>query len=123
LPIHAEWISYGKGIRERGRLATRDLLTRWPEITAVFAYNDLLAIGAIRACRELGRRVPQDCAVIGFDDIPLADMTAPALTTVRIKKYELGQLAMTRLIAMLNDPTATFEPICSDVELVVRESA
>ncbi len=123
LPVRAEWISYGKGVRERGRLVARDLLTRSPEITAIFAYNDLLAIGAIRACRELGRRVPQDCAIIGFDDIHLADMIAPALTTVRIQKYELGQLAMTRLIAMLNDPTAIFEPICSDVELVVRESA
>jgi LacI family transcriptional regulator len=98
-------------------------LTRCPEITAVFAYNDLLALGALEACRASGRRVPDDCAIIGFDDIPLADTIWPALTTVRVDKYSFGQLAMRRLQQMLGQPGVEFDPIWLDVELVIRQSA
>jgi LacI family transcriptional regulator len=63
------WVLSGPPVVERGAESTRQLLTQYPQITAIFAYNDLLAVGAIQACRELGRRVPDDCAVVGFDDI------------------------------------------------------
>jgi DNA-binding LacI/PurR family transcriptional regulator len=107
---------------EQGRRGALELLSRHPEITAIFAYNDLLALGAIQTCWALGRRVPQDVAVVGFDDIPLADQVSPALTTVRVDKYALGQLCMQRMCEMLCSPGAAFEAAHVGVELVVRES-
>ena len=108
---------------ECGYEAARKLLTTYPQITAVFAYNDLLALGAIRACHDLGRVVPTSCAIIGYDDILWAETATPALTSVRVDKYDLGRQAMTRLLAMLDAPETTFQPIHLDVELVLRESA
>ena len=123
LPVVEEWVRPSLPVRSHGREATVELLTRWPQITAIFAYNDLVAIGAIEACQRLGRVVPRDCAVVGFDDIPLADSICPALTTVRVDKYELGRRAMDRLAQMLASPHETFEPLWMDVDLVIRQSA
>lgn len=123
LPVVEEWILAGPPVLERGREAARQLLTQHAQVTAIVAYNDLMALGAIQACHQLGRRVPDDCAVIGFDDIQLAALVKPALTTIHVDKYDLGRQAMTRLLQMLDDPEATFPPIWLDVELMVRESA
>jgi LacI family transcriptional regulator len=98
------------------------LLTGHPQVSALFTYNDLSALGAAQASLELGRRVPAGCAIIGFDDVRLAAMVSPSLTSVRVNKYYLGQQAMIRLLAMLDEPDAIFPPIRVDVELVVRES-
>jgi LacI family transcriptional regulator len=122
LPVAEGWILPGPPTIEGGFEAARNLLARHPEVTALFAYNDLSALGAIQACRDVGRCVPERCAIIGFDDIRLARMVSPSLTSVRVDKYYLGQQAMTRLLAMLDEPDATFPPICVDVELMVRES-
>lgn len=123
LPVITEWILPGSPVMARGVESTRQLLIQYPQITAIFAYNDLLAVGAMQACRELGRRVPDDCAIVGFDDIPLAAMLTPPLTTVRVDKYELGRQAMSRLLDMLDSPGTSFPPVYLDVELVIRESA
>jgi LacI family transcriptional regulator len=123
LPVVDEWIVTCVPVVKHGYRATRRLLSRHPEITALFAYNDLLAVGAIRACQELGRRVPDDCAIVGFDGIQLASLVTPALTTVHIDKFELGRQAVTRLSQMLEEPESIFPPIRLDVELVVRDSA
>lgn len=124
LPVIEDWIIPGQlPSFECGYQAAKQLLSKHAQITAIFAYNDLMALGAIRACNELGRSVPADCAIIGYDDIPWAETSTPALTTIRINKYELGQQAMTRLLVMLNNPDSAFSPIHLDVELVVRESA
>jgi LacI family transcriptional regulator len=123
LPFVKEWVLAGPPVVERGAESTRQLLTQYPQITAIFAYNDLLAAGAIQACKELGLRVPDDCAAVGFDDIELASLITPSLTTVRVDKYDLGWQAMTRLLEMLDNPGAFFPPIYLDIELVIRESA
>jgi LacI family transcriptional regulator len=123
VPIRGEWIRSGRPVREQGYKAALELLSCYPEITAIFAYNDMLALGAIQACHELGRRVPQDCAVVGVNDISLADVTGPPLTTVRLPKYELGRRAMERLLDMLNAPDTSCPPVWMGVELVIRESA
>lgn len=108
---------------EHGYEAAHHLLSQHPQVTAIFAYNDLLALGTIRACNDLGRRVPTDCAIIGFDDIAWAATSIPTLTTIRVDKYGLGYQATTRLLEMLENPDLAFPPICMDVELVRRESA
>jgi LacI family transcriptional regulator len=74
-----------------GTAAAIELLAAHPHTTAVVAFNDLMAIGAIRALRAQGRRVPEDCAVTGFDDLSLAAHLDPPLTTVHTDKYELGR--------------------------------
>ena len=124
LPVIDEWIvPCANPSFECGYEITRQLLAQHPQVTAIFGYNDLLALGAIRACKDLGRQVPADCAIVGFDDIQWAATVTPPLTTIRVHKYELGQQALTRLLAMLDDSEAAFPPLCLDVELVIRESA
>jgi LacI family transcriptional regulator len=127
LPVVGEWILTGSpdgGIgAARGYAAAQQLLTQHPQVTAALAYNDLIAMGAVKACAEMGRRVPDDFAIVGFDDIDLAGTITPPLTTVRIDKYALGQQAVTRLLEMLHSPQSDFPPIHLDVELVVRRSA
>ncbi|HSJ53551.1 MAG TPA: LacI family DNA-binding transcriptional regulator [Anaerolineae bacterium] len=124
LPVVDDWIVADdcNADVERGYRAARRLVTLYPQVTAVFAYNDLIAAGAIQACRELGRRVPGDLAIVGFDNIRFAAMVQPPLTTVHIDKYELGRQAVTRLMEMLNDPGSDLKPIHLGVELVIRES-
>jgi LacI family transcriptional regulator len=124
LPFEEEWIvAAAPPDIDRGHKVTRRLLGRHPQLTALFAYNDLVAVGAMQACKELGRRVPEDCAIIGFDDVQLAALVTPSLTTVHVNKYELGRHAVNRLVEMLDDPETEFPPIHIDVELVIRESA
>lgn len=122
LPLRDEWIVSTPSTLEGGYHATLALLTSYPQITALFGYNDLLALGALRACHELGRQVPKSCAIIGFDDIHFASMVTPSLSTIRVDKYQIGQQAMQRLLMMIEQPKFRFLPIELDVELVVRES-
>ncbi|MGW7792409.1 substrate-binding domain-containing protein, partial [Streptomyces tricolor] len=81
-----------------GERAMRELLDRCPDVDAVFAANDLTALGALRVLRASGRRVPEDVAVVGFDDmVPVTEQTDPPLTTVRQDIEEMGRL-MARLL-------------------------
>lgn len=123
LPRREEWIVNAPPTLEGGYHATHALLTRYPQITALFGYNDLLALGALRACHELGRQVPERCAIVGFDDIHLTSMVTPSLSTIRVDKYQIGQKAMQRLLMMIEDPKLRFPPIELGVELVIRESS
>src|SRR5207249_6806077 len=75
----------------------KQLLARKKPFTALFAYNDISAIGAIRAMQEEGLRVPQDISVMGFDDIQWAAFNTPSLTTVRQPLSRMGQVAAQRL--------------------------
>ena len=111
-----------------GQAAALELLRRSPELTALFVYNDLVAVGALRACAELGRRVPQDCAIVGCDDVPLAALVSPALTTVHIPKYDLGNQAMRLLLTMMEAEADRVEEralpasVVLTPHLVIRES-
>lgn len=91
--------------------------------TALFAYNDISAIGAIRAFREAGLRVPQDISVIGFDDIPAASFHYPSLTTIRQPLYKMGEIAVDLLVAQLEKKQQPPQnEIAIQPEIVVRES-
>jgi len=107
-----------------GYKITKQLLDDHPDVTAILAYNDIAAVGAMRACQDMGRIIPDDIAIIGFDDIPMASVLRPSLTTVRISKQDLGKLAMTILLAMIEgkkDGLIAEQTITP--ELVIRESA
>ncbi len=124
IPVVEEWlIPCDEPTFACGEAVVHQFLKKPAQITAIFAYNDLLALGAIWACNRLGRRVPDECAVIGFDDIQWAATATPTLTTVSFDKYELGRQAMKRVLEMLKQPGGIFPPINLDMELVIRESA
>ncbi len=104
-----------------GYPVTQELLTRTRNFTAVFAYNDLSAIGAIRALRETGLRVPEDVSVVGFDDINSAAFQNPSLTTIRQPLQTMGSLAAKTLLQRLEGGVDPRE-ISVKPELIVRES-
>lgn len=87
---------------ETGEIAFRSTMAKAPETTAVMCANDVLAIGALRAAKEMGLRVPQDISITGFDDIELAVLADPALTTVHVPHREMGRRAAGMLIQMVN---------------------
>jgi len=103
-------------------LATAQLLPRAPEVTAIFAQNDYMAVGVLRALRESGTRVPQDCAVIGCDDIEMAAFTIPPLTTIHVPFFETGAQAMRLLVEMINNGAVAPRKLVLPVHLVSRES-
>jgi LacI family transcriptional regulator len=122
LPFDPSLIERCMPTLEGGEEALRALLGRTPAIDAIVAYNDLAAIGAMRALFETGRSVPGDVAVIGADDMPYATVVRPALSTIRVDIATLGRSAMSRLLALGEgsrlDPSQMIRP-----ELILRESA
>ena len=100
----------------------KQLLARKVAFTALFAYNDLSAMGAIRALKEAGLRVPQDVSVMGFDDIPGAEFHVPSLTTVRQPLTRMGEVAAQSLLQRIEDNKEFPSEIAVEPELVVRES-
>jgi DNA-binding LacI/PurR family transcriptional regulator len=106
---------------EGGFKATETLLEQHPEITAVMAGNDKMAIGAMRYLLSRGLRVPGDLSVMGVDDIPSARFTTPGLTTIRHDLYELGRLACDRLLTLFKGEAETCREV-RPVTLVERES-
>jgi LacI family transcriptional regulator len=107
---------------ESGYQATRRVLEHTPAPTALFAVNDSMAIGALRALREAGRRVPEEVAVAGFDDIDAAQHTHPPLTTARIFKEQLGRVAAQRLLDRLADPATPVQRTYVGTALIIRRS-
>jgi DNA-binding LacI/PurR family transcriptional regulator len=100
----------------------KQLLAKRKPFTAIFAYNDISAIGAIRAIQEQGLRVPQDISVLGFDDIPGAAFHMPSLTTVRQPLNRMGEVAAETLLERIEGNREYPSEIAVEPELVVRES-
>ena len=97
------WEVAGDFSEGSGHRAARELLRVEPAPTAIFASNDAMAIGALSALREAGRRIPEDVAVAGFDDIPMARYMNPSLSTVHVDISALGERATARLLELLHD--------------------
>lgn len=107
---------------ELGYPFAKQLLARKTPFTALFAYNDLSAIGAIWAFREAGLRIPRDVSVVGFDDIPVAAYTLPGLTTVRQPLKEMGRIAAKTVIDQIEGKAEYVAEIVVEPDLVVRSS-
>jgi len=109
---------------EIGYLAMKKILSGGEKFTALFSFNDISAIGAIRALEEAGLRVPSDVSVLGFDDIYAAAFHNPALTTIRQPLFEMGSLAAQTLLDKLNNNKQTeYQPVLSvEPTLIVRNS-
>lgn len=114
-------IAHGDYSRESGAKAMRELLNRAPDLDAVFAGNDLMALGAMEVLREAGVQIPQDVAVVGFDDINAAQEASPSLTTVRQPFDRISEEMVRLLLDVINGkkPAAITIP----TEMVIRESA
>jgi DNA-binding LacI/PurR family transcriptional regulator len=112
-------VATGDFTRESGASAMRRLLADEPEVDAVFAASDLMAVGALATLRAAGRRVPDDVAVAGFDDIALAGFSEPPLTTVRQPVAEVAACIVRMLLSAEPAP----DPVILPTELIVRESA
>lgn len=101
----------------------KELLARRKPFTALFAYNDISAIGAIRAFQEHALRVPEDISVVGFDDIQMAAFNTPSLTTVRQPLAKMGQIAAETLLSRIEGAREYPPEIAIEPTLVVRESS
>lgn len=115
-------VALGDFTRESGVVAMRELLEDDPALDAIFVASDLMAEGALRTLRQAGRRVPDDVAVIGFDDIEIARYTEPPLTTVRQPILEIGRELVRQLLRVAAGEE--IEPaVVLPTELIVRDSA
>ncbi|MCU0508756.1 MAG: LacI family transcriptional regulator [Anaerolineae bacterium] len=123
LPARPELIVPCAPHLEGGVEGATALLTRYPEIDALLCYNDLVAVGALQACAGLDRRVPEDVAVVGFDDIPLAALVTPPLTTLRSDRRMLGAELVRLMLQALEGCPGGCENVVLKPELIVRASA
>ncbi len=104
---------------------TIKLLEQFPEMDALVCFNSGIAATAVHACARMGRRVPDEIAVIGYDDIFVSELIVPSLTTVElaIPKDEVGAMAARMLLEQINDGSAPFDDVILDHKLIVRDSA
>lgn len=122
LPFDESLVMKGDFQYESGYRAAQQLLALADPPTAVFACNDLMAVGVISAAIQLGLRVPQDLSVVGFDDVRLASFTNPPLTTIAQPTYEIGVIAATMLLEQAQNLAAPPRTRRLDTHLVIRSS-
>ncbi|WRZ54916.1 LacI family transcriptional regulator [Streptomyces sp. NBC_01314] len=101
LPVDEGWVVMGEQSPAGGAAAFEALYAARPDLTAVVAFNDLVAIGALRAARRLGVRIPDDCALVGYDGLSVVDLVDPPLTTLHLDKRRLGELAIHQVDQLL----------------------
>jgi len=105
---------HGSATREAHEV-TADFLAKEPGFTAAFCMNDFIAVGTLDAATEAGRRVPEDFAIVGFDDLPCAAMTNPRLATMRVDREAIGREAVNLMMARFADRTAPARQVCHGV--------
>jgi DNA-binding LacI/PurR family transcriptional regulator len=115
-------ITYANFSAESGLVAGRELLTRNNGVTAVLAGNDTIAIGLMRAARDLGKRLPEDMSIIGYDDLPLAAYIEPPLTTIRTEPLIQGEIAARLLIDILQGRPLVSRAVDLKSKFIVRGS-
>lgn len=125
LPFDPSLVAYGNFDADSGYHQMSKLLDHPPKgeaFTAVFAASDVVAFGAKAALRERDFKIPEDIAMVGFDDVPLARYIDPPLTTVRLPAYEIGWTAGNQLVRMISGEGPEHEQIILDTQLIVRQS-
>jgi LacI family transcriptional regulator len=123
LSIHKMFIKEGKYTPASGYEAMQALLQLTPRLTAVFVASDVVAMGAMLAIKEAGLSIPRDIAVVGFDDIPLAEYYDPPLTTIRLPAFGLGWAGGERLIRLIQGEKLDREDVFLKSELITRKSS
>jgi LacI family transcriptional regulator len=122
LPMSQDFVRISDAKQQGGYESTRDLLTQQPCVTALFVANNLMTLGALEAIRERGLKIPDDISIVGFDDMPWANLLQPPLTAIAQPTYELGQRAAELLLGRLKerDKPVTHEKL--ETRLIVRGS-
>jgi LacI family transcriptional regulator len=108
---------------QAGLEAARHLFLSHPDIDAVVAFDDMVAVGVLEACKEFGKKVPEDVAVIGADDAPIASLVQPKISTLRVNQYEIGRSAIIQLMSMMDKKTESNRSFIIQPELILRETA
>jgi DNA-binding LacI/PurR family transcriptional regulator len=122
--LDAPLVCYGAFTQESGYEMARQMLVTTPRPTALFAANNFIAIGTLKALKEANLRVPEDISLVGFDDLPPALITYPFFTVVVQPAYEIGKAAAELLIARLKgQETGLFQDIVFPSEVIIRESS
>jgi LacI family transcriptional regulator len=121
IEINQNYIRSGYFLESKAYSETKDLLQTNPEITAIFCASDMMACGAYRAIREMGKTIPNDISIIGFDDNPLAEHLAPSLTTIHQDFYNKGYEAAQVLYKMIKGEVGSTR-IVQDYKLIIRDS-
>lgn len=124
IPINKDYIIRSKFGQNAGYYMAEELLNKFPEVTAIFAYNDTIAIGAYMAINQRGIKIPDEISIIGYDDIEMASIISPKLTTVSQPFYEMGKNAAELLLKRIKEDTkAVPQTILLPTRLIIRESA
>ena len=108
--------------RAEGASATYKVLQTHPEITAVIAYQDIVAFGVMRAVKDIGKSVGGDIAVVGFDDVPDAADTSPSLTTISVSAPQIGRAAGELLLAKMAGDRSEIKSLIFPPKLIIRQS-
>src|SRR5207237_7887901 len=119
--LRPDWVIEVPFSIEGGRAAVRQLAARADRPTALVCHTDLQAIGALHECGVLGIRVPEEMSITGMDDIELAALTKPALTTLRVPTKEIGVLAATRIVRMIENK-GFGDKVTLECPVVLRDS-
>jgi len=122
LGFNPNLVEYCEPLTDGGCKAAHLLLDRFADLDALFCFNDLTAVGAIQACLEIKRNIPTEVAVIGADDIPLASLVTPRLSTLRVDPNRIGRQAMTMLAEAISNPKLSPNPVVVQPELILRQS-
>jgi LacI family transcriptional regulator len=122
LPIDSRLVYEGAFSQPDGYVGATALLELDHPPTAIFASNDMMAMGAMDAVRSRGLRIPDDISIVGFDDIPQAELVRPALTTIRQPLEKMGRVATQMLLDMLKYPEVNVNRIELPTELIIRSS-
>ena len=115
-------ISVGDIDVKDGYERTKQLFEKELDFTAIFAYNDMMAFGVMQAIKEKDLRIPEDIGLVGYDDIPLSSLISPSLTTIRLKKQELGVESVKLLLSRIIGNRKKIKKVMLGVELQIRES-
>ncbi|MHC2995661.1 MAG: LacI family DNA-binding transcriptional regulator [Candidatus Atribacteria bacterium] len=122
IPMDDILVSVGDIDVKDGYERTRQLFENELDFAAIFAYNDMMAFGAMQAIKEKGLRIPEDIALVGYDDIPFSSLINPTLTTIRLKKQDLGLESVKLLLSRINGRHKKMKKIMLDIELIIRET-
>jgi LacI family transcriptional regulator len=123
LLIKKEYVVEGDFTEDSGYECAKQILAGKNGITAIFASNDTMAVGAMRAIKEIGLKIPDDISIVGYDDIKIASYISPSLTTVRISILEIASIATGGLINFIENGINSSEYNTVSTELIVRESS
>jgi LacI family transcriptional regulator len=123
IPFRGDYVVNCLPAVQAGQEAASRLFLDHPDIDAVVAFDDMVAVGVLEACKQTGKNVPGDVAVIGADDAPIASLVQPKVSTLRVNQYEIGRTAIVQLLKMIENKMDFDQSSIIQPELILRETA